>query len=357
MSTPTNREDEKPRKKIQPTLFGIKNFEVTQKATRKVGTNQHEVIGEFARVEKGEAKRVSSSHQCKFCTEKFKTPNALGAHQVHCERKKQCLRKKSVDPTKETSCMLLQSTCETAHGKRNRKEMDDRNSEKISNATTSCEHSTSRDQRFNNRGSAIRKSHSARHKVEFVDQVNEHINQHEDTKRTATSYFKNVMNARESEIQALSNNYYKWNRKDAYETCLRKLVNLPSNSSGPAIVRKTVIKSPFHDVETELHVSFLNVRRAGRKVSARFLRLQGKRIFDRMKAENPNKWGDIEFRGTYGWMHRFIKRKNVKFRKRKCGKEKTIEECVHAFEMFLEKVRFEFLCPREGDDNAVRECV
>jgi hypothetical protein len=48
-------------------------------------------------------------------------------------------------------------------------------------------------------------------------------------------------------------------------------------------------------------------------------------------------------------MRRFIQRKNIKFRKRKCGKERTAEECVADFEKFLTYVRFSVLPPREGD--------
>jgi hypothetical protein len=47
-------------------------------------------------------------------------------------------------------------------------------------------------------------------------------------------------------------------------------------------------------------------------------------------------------------MRRFIKRKNIKFRKRKCGKEQTAEECVADFEKFLTYV-LSVLPPREED--------
>ena len=48
--SPTKKKDKKPPNKVQPTLFGIKKFPVTQKATKKIGKNQVEVIGEFVRV-------------------------------------------------------------------------------------------------------------------------------------------------------------------------------------------------------------------------------------------------------------------------------------------------------------------
>ena len=48
-------------------------------------------------------------------------------------------------------------------------------------------------------------------------------------------------------------------------------------------------------------------------------------------------------------MLRFIKRKNIKSRKRKCGKEETAQEIIPVFEEFLHKLRFGFLRPIEDD--------
>ena len=73
------------------------------------------------------------------------------------------------------------------------------------------------------------------------------------------------------------------------------------------------------------------------------------KIFIEMKEKDPEKWGSVEFKASYGWLRRFIDRKNIKFRKRKCGKEKTAQECIKDFEEFLEKLRFEFLHPKEDD--------
>ena len=48
-------------------------------------------------------------------------------------------------------------------------------------------------------------------------------------------------------------------------------------------------------------------------------------------------------------MRIFIKRKKIKFRKRKCGKEKTTEECITEIEDFMYKLRFDFHPPCEDD--------
>ena len=97
------------------------------------------------------------------------------------------------------------------------------------------------------------------------------------------------------------------------------------------------------------------MRKESRKVSANWILIQGKKIFERMKTAHPDRWGDKSFRGTYGWMRRFISRKNIKFRKRICGKEKTAEECVPEFEKLFLKLRFHFLDPKEGDLDSARD--
>ena len=72
------------------------------------------------------------------------------------------------------------------------------------------------------------------------------------------------------------------------------------------------------------------------------------KIFNAEKLAYPDRWESIEFKASFGWMRRFIRRKKIKFRKRKCGKEKTAEESIPEFEEFMEKLRFDFLQPRQG---------
>ena len=54
-------------------------------------------------------------------------------------------------------------------------------------------------------------------------------------------------------------------------------------------------------------------------------------------------------------MRRFIQRKNIKFCKGKCGKEKTSEESIPDFLEFMENLRFNCLQPREDDGNDGRD--
>ena len=70
---------------------------------------------------------------------------------------------------------------------------------------------------------------------------------------------------------------------------------------------------------------------------------------NRKKLQNPRKWESTNFKASFGWMRRFIARKKIKFRKYKCGKEKTAKDIVQDFEQFMRKLRFGFLLSREED--------
>ena len=96
------------------------------------------------------------------------------------------------------------------------------------------------------------------------------------------------------------------------------------------------------------------MRSDGKKVSGNWIRISAKRVFGQMKRENPDQWDDVAFEALYGWMRRFIARKKIKFCQRKCGKEKTAEECIAEYEQFLAKLRFEFLPPRMEDPEELR---
>ena len=53
----------------------------------------------------------------------------------------------------------------------------------------------------------------------------------------------------------------------------------------------------------------------------------------------------------------FMIRKQVKFKKRKCGKEKTAQESIPEFLKHLPFVCFDILQPRLEDSIAVRDCI
>ena len=168
MSSPKENKVKKGRK-IQPTLFGIKKFEMTQKATKKVGKNQHKVIGEFVRKEKEETKMGVFTQIFEICTKEFKTANAKGVHM----KREQERKKKVSDPSMEKSCIFVPTPTKPPDVKRNASEKDTR-SERFLQASTATlpNQQVKKDHRSNNRGSSHRHQYSSRYKVEFVDDVN-----------------------------------------------------------------------------------------------------------------------------------------------------------------------------------------
>ena len=78
--------------------------------------------------------------------------------------------------------------------------------------------------------------------------------------------------------------------------------------------------SPFLTIEAELYKKFVAARKACRKVSSSWIRIYAMKIFNEQKRQVPN------LQSIDGWLFRFIKRRKIKFRRRKCGKEKTLQD-------------------------------
>ena len=137
---------------------------------------------------------------------------------------------------------------------------------------------------------------------------------------------------------------------------MRECLNLKQNQGGRK-AKKDNQSSQFHLVDNEVYGIFVKMRSKGRKVSASWIQITAKRVFDRRRAEHPNQWEGVSFDASYGWMCHFLTRRNFKFQKRKCGKEKTAKDCIVDFQNFLEKLRFEFLPPREEDSDKMSESI
>ena len=221
----------------------------------------------------------------------------------------------------------------------------------ISEAETPAE---KEDGRAKNRGSSFRYSYTSRDKVNFVESVNDGMDTN--SLDSVSQYFREALEGTTiAEVDRLSNRYYKWSKPDVYEACMRDLLSRKKNDKGKLKKRASLTRSPYQAIETELYKQFTEQRRAGRKVSSTWIRLKARTIFEEKKRANPGLWASKEFRGSYRWMRRFIKRKNIKFRRRKCGKEKTAEECIPEFEQFMSTLRFDFLPPREDGGAAERD--
>ena len=54
--------------------------------------------------------------------------------------------------------------------------------------------------------------------------------------------------------------------------------------------------------------------------------------------EDINKWENFQFYASHSSMKRLMKSRKIKFRKRKCGKEKTVMEGITEFKDFLDNL-------------------
>ena len=73
------------------------------------------------------------------------------------------------------------------------------------------------------------------------------------------------------------------------------------------------------------------MRSKDRKVSSTWITVSEKKIFVELQEKDPDEWETKEFKASHGWLVRFMVRKQVKFKKRKCGKEKTAQESIPEF--------------------------
>jgi len=210
------------------------------------------------------------------------------------------------------------------------------------------------DKRRHNRGASVRQSYGSRYKVNFVDEISEAINQ--DPDMNVTRYLKECIKCTDSQAEKLRNQFYTWSKDTVYEPCLRDLLGL-SKKSGGRSRRKRISKSPFQEIEVDLYKRFVDHRGKGRKVSSSWIRINAKKIYNEKKAANPQRWESKPFKASFGWMRRFMKRKNIKFRQRKCEKEKTAAECITEFESFMHALRFDFLPPCEDDGDDERDAL
>jgi Tc5 transposase DNA-binding domain len=140
-------------------------------------------------------------------------------------------------------------------------------------------------------------------------------------------------------------NLSKWGKEDAKkkiyeqaaETKYSRFKRLNINSSNKR-------KSPFHDMEDLLYKEIKQHRDSKRKVSRQRIIIRAKKILADIDPVRAQK-----FRASNGWFDRFIKRRNMKFRARKSGKQKSADDNWPAIKKWYGKLRHEIL-PKYKDE-------
>ena len=190
------------------------------------------------------------------------------------------------------------------------------------------------DNRKDNRGSVIRRSHSTKEKALFIEVVEELIDSGKG--RNVREALRGLKMG-EKEVEYNAANYNKRLKAGVMEICLKE--------EGKKKRQHPIRQSPFHQMESQLYTKIVQMRKESRKVSSTWIRINGRKLFNKIKEEHPNKWEGVDFHGSRGWADRFMRRKRIKYRKKKSGKEVTVLQCVPAFEKFPALVRFKILPP------------
>ena len=371
--------------KNQRSLFGLRSFgyEMKKIEVKKVGKRQFERTGrEYICIDDKTVDETVGKlpFGCNWCSRQFPNAQGLGSHMlwckaaIHANKEKEKVEKNEIERTHDPLPFIQsKKTLKEHQNQKYREAKSDLRKEGVEAASKAAEaearaiiiegkisdtdvnHNNAKnnadgrhvvDGRRNNRGSSIRNSFSARDVVEFIDMVDEAI---EDGRaNSVTDFFRNVKNANEFEVTKMVAKYTKWSKDEFYSKKLNEIAGAKKCQHGRQRSKKQT-KSPFHDIEEELYVAFTERRRKSHRVSGTWIRSTARKIFLERKAAEPDKYRNVNFKASFGWMRRFINRRRIKFRRRKNDKEKTAEECIADFEHFLYKLRFEYLQPRPGD--------
>ena len=195
------------------------------------------------------------------------------------------------------------------------------------------------DGRRKNVGSSKRNTYSIDYKLSLIEEVEQFINDDAFPDVTnPTLYFRHI-NCTEDQVQRYVAQYGKWARQVESMT-ERKLKNIKKASRGA---------SPYHKLEHRLYQDILSHRKKGLRVSNTFIRARALHIFNELKSIPNSGLEGKDFKASIGWRINFIKRKKLKYRKRKSGKNKSPNDHVPAYLAFLQKLRFDFLQAKTWD--------
>jgi hypothetical protein len=111
-------------------------------------------------------------------------------------------------------------------------------------------------------------------------------------------------------------------------------------------------KSPFHLMETELYQRVTEHRSKGRKVSRLWITTRAKKILKEQDSKNGTFFYH-KFKASRGWFHRFLKRRKIKFRKRKSGKKNSTDDNMDIILKWFTYLRQKVLpcCGNKEDPN------
>ena len=193
------------------------------------------------------------------------------------------------------------------------------------------------DGRMLNKGSAKRRRYTMKEKYDIVEMCNDAIASDDiPTITTATQYF-HYYYANHDIAHKWICQYGKWNKKEHRVRMVDEI--LGKNFASKA--RHT--RSPFHHMESLLYSEILSKRKLGHRVSNTFIRIRSICIFNRLQEEGVPVYKDASFKSSNGWRTNFIRRRNLKYRRRKSGKTFSADRHLPQYLDFLQRLRFKII--------------
>ena len=199
------------------------------------------------------------------------------------------------------------------------------------------------DKRTYNKGASKRRRYTMKEKYDIIERCEEAINDDELPEiKTPTHYFYHVYENHD-EAHKFVGLYGKWNKPDHR----LKMINEILGKNFAMKARQT--RSPYHQMENKLYGEIVKKRKSGHRVSNTFIRLRALHIFNFLE-EQGNPAYQTSFKASNGWRTNFIRRRNLKYRRRKSGKTSSADKHIPKFLSFLSRLRFDILVPRDGED-------
>ena len=200
------------------------------------------------------------------------------------------------------------------------------------------------DGRVNNRGSSQRTRYTVRQKINFIEEVEKTMEEH--GLKYPVQVFSEIRKDCPMSAKKFTHSYNQWTKEDTYRALLLSCTqNKCSHEFKKLCTSKA--QSPFHEIESQLYLIVTDKRKQAHRVSYTFMRLTALKLFGDCKREDPERWNEVSFKASFGWLRRFIARRDLKYRKRRSGKEHTVAELLPAYKQFLANLRFNFIVPKE----------
>ena len=181
-------------------------------------------------------------------------------------------------------------------------------------------------------------------KWEIVEMCDEAISSDDyPTITSPTQYFQYYYRNEDAAHKWVSS-YGKWTKREHRERMVAEILGKNFASKGK------FTRSPFHRLESTLYNEILTKRKSGHRVSNTFIRIRALTIFKDLQEQGVADYKNATFKASNGWRTNFIKRRKLKYRRRKSGKTFSADSHLPKYLDFLKTLRFRLLVPR-GDST------